>query len=112
MNKRNNEIINNKLYIKNLEETIRELNKEFRNMRLKKKNNNEINRLKTQLERLKKENMKLLGYNQTIETHRNKNYISIKNHQIISRNNKKSSNSEVEGNHRYRKIRLRPNAYK
>ena len=111
MNKRNNEIINNKLYIKNLEETIRELNKEFRNMRLKKKNNNEINRLKTQLERLKKENMKLLGYNQTIETHRNKNYISIKNHQIISRNNKKSSNSEVEGNHRYRKIRLRPNIY-
>ena len=109
MNKRNHEIINNKIYIKNLEETIRELNKEFRSMRIKKESNNskEIIRLKNQLEKLKKENMKLLGYNQTIETHRNNGYIPIKNQIIISRN--KNNNSEIENNHRYKKIKIRHN---
>ena len=112
MNKRNHEIINNKIYIKNLEETIRELNKEFRSMRIKKESNNskEIIRLKNQLEKLKKENMKLLGYNQTIETHRNNGYIPIKNQIIISRN--KNNNSEIENNHRYKKIKIRHNVLK
>ena len=112
MNKRNHEIINNKIYIKNLEETIRELNKEFRSMRIKKESNNskEIIRLKNQLEKLKKENMKLLGYNQTIETHRNNGYIPIKNQIIISRN--KNNNSEIENNHRYKKIKIRRNVLK
>ena len=112
MNKRNHEIINNKIYIKNLEETIRELNKEFKSMRIKKESNNskEIIRLKNQLEKLKKENMKLLGYNQTIETHRNNGYIPIKNQIIISRN--KNNNSEIENNHRYKKIKIRHNVLK
>ena len=112
MNKRNHEIINNKIYIKNLEETIRELNKEFRSMRIKKESNNskEIIRLKNQLEKLKKENMKLLGFNQTIETHRNNGYIPIKNQIIISRN--KNNNSEIENNHRYKKIKIRHNVLK
>ena len=111
MNKRNHEIINNKIYIKNLEETIRELNKEFKSMRIKKESNNskEIIRLKNQLEKLKKENMKLLGYNQTIETHRNNGYIPIKNQIIISRN--KNNNSEID-NHRYKKIKIRHNVLK
>ena len=54
--------------------------------------------------------MKLLGYNQTIETHRNNGYIPIKNQIIISRN--KNNNSEIENNHRYKKIKIRHNVLK
>ena len=81
-------------------------------MRIKKESNNskEIIRLKNQLEKLKKENMKLLVYNQTIETHRNNGYIPIKNHIILNRN--KNNNSEIENNHRYKKIKIRHNVLK
>ena len=55
MNKKNSEITNNKIYIKNLEETIRDLNKEFRNMRLKKnKENSKEIILKTKIIKMKK----------------------------------------------------------
>ena len=60
LNLKNSELNNNKLYIKNLEDIIRDLNKEFHNMRLKKKKENsmEVEKLKIQLEKLQRENQK------------------------------------------------------
>ena len=93
LNLKNSELNNNKLYIKNLEDIIRDLNKEFHNMRLKKKKENsmEVEKLKIQLEKLQRENQKLMEYN-------NKNSDSKKVYEFIpsqnsnyalSRNNKK-----------------------
>ena len=93
LNLKNSELNNNKLYIKNLEDIIRDLNKEFHNMRLKKKKENsmEVEKLKIQLEKLQRENQKLIEYN-------NKNSDSKKVYEFIpsqnsnyalSRNNKK-----------------------
>jgi hypothetical protein len=81
------EINNNKIYINNLEETIKDLNKEFHQIRLKKKKDNsqEISNLKSQLEHLKKEYQKLIDNNN--EPNRQMfNYNHISNNQIISRN--------------------------
>ena len=90
--KKNLEINNNKIYINNLEETIKDLNKEFHQIRLNKKKENslEISNLKNQLETIKKEYQKLIEYNinnNNIYTNRQLyNYNHISNNHIISRN--------------------------
>ena len=82
------EINNNKIYINNLEETIKDLNKEFHQIRLKKKKDNsqEISNLKSQLEHLKKEYQKLIDNNNNEPNRQMFNYNHISNNQIISRN--------------------------
>ena len=82
------EINNNKIYINNLEETIKDLNKEFHQIRLKKKKDNsqEISNLKSQLEHLKKEYQKLIDNNNYEPNRQMFNYNHISNNQIISRN--------------------------
>ena len=82
------EINNNKIYINNLEETIKDLNKEFHQIRLKKKKDNsqEISNLKSQLEHLKKEYQKLIDNNNNESNRQMFNYNHISNNQIISRN--------------------------
>ena len=82
------EINNNKIYINNLEETIKDLNKEFHQIRLKKKKDNsqEISNLKSQLEHLKKEYQKLIDNNNNEHNRQMFNYNHISNNQIISRN--------------------------
>ena len=119
MNLKNTEIKNNQIYIKNLEETIKHLNKEFRNMRIRKKKDNikEICKLKNQLEKLKTENKKLLlennkqNYNSNFETQRNYELISLKNnHRIISRNYKIKNEDDNYYNYykpKFRKIRIK-----
>lgn len=112
MNQKNSEINNNKIYIKNLEETIRDLNKEFRIMRVKKKKENtkEIAKLKTQLERLKKENIKLLENNQSNGTINNYEHVPIYNHHLASRNIK--IRSDLDNNHKYKITRIKSKAFK
>ena len=86
---KNIEINNNKIYINNLEETIKDLNKEFHQIRLKKKKDNsqDILNLKNQLENLKKEYQKLIEYNNSIDINRQMvNFNHISNNHIISRN--------------------------
>ena len=86
---KNIEINNNKIYITNLEETIKDLNKEFHQLRLTKKKENiqEITNLKNQLQNLQKEYQKLIEYNNTIKINRQLfNYNHISNNHIISRN--------------------------
>ena len=82
------EINNNKIYINNLEETIKDLNKEFHQIRLQKKKDNsqEISNLKNQLEHLKKEYQKLIDNNNNEPNRQMFNYNHISNNQIISRN--------------------------
>ena len=83
------ELNNSKIYINNLEDTIKDLNKEFHQIRLKKKKENtkEIINLKKQLENLKKEYQKLIDYNNNIALNRQLfNYNHISNNHIISRN--------------------------
>ena len=82
------EISNNKIYISNLEETIKDLNKEFHQIRLQKKKDNsqEISNLKSQLEHLKKEYQKLIDNNNNEPNRQMFNYNHISNNQIISRN--------------------------
>ena len=82
------EINNNKIYINNLEETIKDLNKEFHQIRLQKKKDNsqEISNLKSQLEHLKKEYQKLIDNNNNEPSRQMFNYNHISNNQIISRN--------------------------
>ena len=114
MNLKNSEINNNKIYIKNLEETIRDLNKEFRNMRIKKKKQNtkEIVKLKTELDKLKRENVKLLENNQSSEFNRNYKFIPIKNNNnihMISRNIK--IKNEIENKQKYKRFRIKSNVY-
>ena len=69
---KNLEISNNKIYINNLEETIKDLNKEFHQIRIKKKKENykEISNLKNQLETLKKDYKKLIEFNNRIGVNR------------------------------------------
>ena len=117
MNQKNTEITNNKLYIKNLEETIKDLNREFYNMRMKKKkeNSKEIVKLRTQLASLKKENQKLLEQNnQNID----KNNESIRNYEFIPVKSKKHSVSrnhqimnEMNNRQRLKKIRIKSNIH-
>ena len=86
---KNLEISNNKIYINNLEETIKDLNKEFHQIRIKKKKENykEISNLKNQLETLKKDYKKLIEFNNSIGVNRQLfNYNHISNNHIISRN--------------------------
>ena len=85
---KNIEISNNKIYINNLEETIKELNKEFHQIRInkKKENSQEILNLKNQLENLKKEYQKLIEYNSIGKNRQMFNYNHISNNHIISRN--------------------------
>ena len=82
------EINNNKIYINNLEETIKDLNKEFHQIRLQKKKDNsqEISNLKSQLEHLKKEYQKLIDNKNNEPNRQMFNYNHISNNQIISRN--------------------------
>ena len=93
LNLKNSELNNNKLYIKNLEDIIRDLNKEFHNMRLKKKKENsmEVEKLKIQLEKLQRENQKLMEYNnKNIEAKKVYEFIPSQNsNYALSRNNKK-----------------------
>ena len=93
LNLKNSELNNNKLYIKNLEDIIRDLNKEFHNMRLKKKKENsmEVEKLKIQLEKLQRENQKLMEYNnKNIEAKKIYEFIPSQNsNYALSRNNKK-----------------------
>ena len=93
LNLKNSELNNNKLYIKNLEDIIRDLNKEFHNMRLKKKKENsmEVEKLKIQLEKLQRENQKLMEYNnKIIEAKKVYEFIPSQNsNYALSRNNKK-----------------------
>lgn len=93
LNLKNSELNNNKLYIKNLEDIIRDLNKEFHNMRLKKKKENsmEVEKLKIQLEKLQRENQKLMEYNnKNIEAEKVYEFIPSQNsNYALSRNNKK-----------------------
>ena len=89
LNIKNSEITNNKLYIKNLENIIRDLNKEFHNMRIKKKKDSskEIEKLKYQLEKLQKENQKLMEYNnRSSEIHKIYEFIPSQKRHILSRN--------------------------
>jgi len=89
LNVKNSEITNNKLYIKNLENIIRDLNKEFHNMRIKKKKDSskEIEKLKYQLEKLQKENKKLMEYNnRSNEIHKIYEFIPSQKRHIMSRN--------------------------
>ena len=104
---KNIEINNSKIYINNLEDTIRDLNKEFRHLRQMKNNDSEreISYLKTQLENLKKEYQKLMDYNNNKNNSNNNinnsnnfspanissndrmyNYSHITKNQIISKN--------------------------
>ena len=98
---KNIEINNSKIYINNLEDTIRDLNKEFRHLRQMKNNDNEkeISYLKTQLENLKKEYQKLIDNNNYRNNSINNfsptninandkmfNYSHITKNQIISKN--------------------------
>lgn len=85
---KNIEINNNKIYITNLEETIKDLNKEFHQLRLKKKkeNNQEISNLKNQLDNIKKEYKRLIDYNNNVGNRQLFNYNHISNNHIISRN--------------------------
>ena len=86
---KNIEINNNKIYINNLEETIKDLKQEFHQIRIKKKKNNsqEISNLRTQLETLKKDYQKLIDFNNNIGANRQLfNYNHISNNHIISRN--------------------------
>ena len=93
LNLKNSELNNNKLYIKNLEDIIRDLNKEFHNMRLKKKKENsmEVEKLKIQLEKLQRENQKLMEYNnKNIDAKKVYEFIPSQNsNYALSRNNKK-----------------------
>lgn len=80
---------NNKIYINNFEETIKDLNKEFHQIRIKKKkeNSQEISNLKAQLETLKKDYQKLIDFNNIIGADRQLlNYNHISNNHFISRN--------------------------
>mgnify|MGYP002626722373 FL=1 len=117
MNQKNTEIINNKLYIKNLEETIKDLNREFYNMRMKKKkeNSKEIVKLRTQLANLKKENQKLLEQN--IQNNE-KNNESIRNYEFIPIKNKRHSMSrnhqiinEMNNRQGLKKVRIKSNIH-
>ena len=117
MNQKNTEIINNKLYIKNLEETIKDLNREFYNMRMKKKkeNSKEIVKLRTQLANLKKENQKLLEQN--IQNNE-KNNDSIRNYEFIPIKNKRHSMSrnhqiinEMNNRQGLKKVRIKSNIH-
>ena len=117
MNQKNTEITNNKLYIKNLEETIKDLNREFYNMRMKKKNENskEIVKLRTQLANLKKENQKLLEQN--IQNNE-KNNESIHNYEFIPIKNKRHSMSrnhqiinEMNNRQGLKKVRIKSNIH-
>ena len=103
---KNIEINNNKIYITNLEETIKDLNKEFHQLRLTKKKENiqEITNLKNQLQNLQKEYQKLIEYNNTIKINRQLfNYNHISNNHIISRNYN-INNFNNDGN---KKIRIK-----
>ena len=102
LNLKNSELNNNKLYIKNLEDIIRDLNKEFHNMRIKKKKDSsrEIEKLKYQLAKLQKENQKLMEYNSNINNKSNNDIQKIyefipsqKNH-ILSRNIQKQDKND------------------
>ena len=90
------EINNNKIYINNLEETIKDLNKEFQIIRLNKKKNNseDILNLKKQLENLIKEYQKIIK--------KNNNNIGIKrliiNHNHFSKKNFLSRNVNISKN--------------
>ena len=90
------EINNNKIYINNLEETIKDLNKEFQIIRLNKKKNNseDISNLKKQLENLIKEYQKIIK--------KNNNNIGIKrlivNHNHFSKKNFLSRNINISKN--------------
>jgi len=117
MNQKNTEITNNKLYIKNLEETIKDLNREFYNMRMKKKkeNSKEIVKLRTQLANLKKENQKLLEQN--IQNNE-KNNESIRNYEFIPIKNKRHSMSrnhqiinEMNNRQGLKKVRIKSNIH-
>ena len=111
---KNTEITNNKLYIKNLEETIKDLNREFYNMRMKKKkeNSKEIVKLRTQLASLKKENKKLLEQNQNSEKDsesiKHYEYIPIKiNRHSMSRNHQLIN--DMDGRYGLKNIRNKSN---
>ena len=100
LNLKNSELNNNKLYIKNLEDIIRDLNKEFHNMRLKKKKENsmEVEKLKIQLEKLQRENQKLMEYNnKNIEAKKVYEFIPSQNsNYALSRNNKDKNKSGLK----------------
>ena len=100
LNLKNSELNNNKLYIKNLEDIIRDLNKEFHNMRLKKKKENsmEVEKLKIQLEKLQRENQKLMEYNnKIIEAKKVYEFIPSQNsNYALSRNNKDKNKSGLK----------------
>ena len=100
LNLKNSELNNNKLYIKNLEDIIRDLNKEFHNMRLKKKKENsmEVEKLKIQLEKLQRENQKLMEYNnKNIEAKKIYEFIPSQNsNYALSRNNKDKNKSGLK----------------
>ena len=110
LNLKNSELNNNKLYIKNLEDIIRDLNKEFHNMRLKKKKENsmEVEKLKIQLEKLQRENQKLMEYNnKNIEAKKVYEFIPSQNsNYALSRNNKKKDKFD-KNNSGLKKIKIK-----
>ena len=110
LNLKNSELNNNKLYIKNLEDIIRDLNKEFHNMRLKKKKENsmEVEKLKIQLEKLQRENQKLMEYNnKNIDAKKVYEFIPSQNsNYALSRNNKKKDKFD-KNNSGLKKIKIK-----